>query len=115
MKTAGRSSEFSRSDLTGPRRPQNRPGGESGFYRRHTRTCTGTSQTQTIILHNDLVPQSPPALSMNTLIVSDLHLGACNSRADLVAGLLDSDFDRLVLNGDTVDSPDPRRFRPRGP
>jgi UDP-2,3-diacylglucosamine pyrophosphatase LpxH len=49
---------------------------------------------------------------MNTLIVSDLHLGACNSRADLVAGLLDSDFDRLVLNGDTVDSPDPRRFRP---
>jgi UDP-2,3-diacylglucosamine pyrophosphatase LpxH len=49
---------------------------------------------------------------MKTLIVSDLHLGACNSRTDLLAGLLASDYDRLILNGDTVDSPDPRRFRP---
>ncbi len=49
---------------------------------------------------------------MNTLIVSDLHLGARNSRTDLLAGLLEGDFDRLVLNGDTVDSPDLRRFRP---
>ena len=49
---------------------------------------------------------------MNTLIVSDLHLGARNSRTDLIAELLETDFDRLVLNGDTVDSPDLRRFRP---
>ena len=49
---------------------------------------------------------------MNTLIVSDLHLGARNSRTDLIAELLEGDFDRLVLNGDTVDSPDLRRFRP---
>jgi UDP-2,3-diacylglucosamine pyrophosphatase LpxH len=50
---------------------------------------------------------------MTTLIVSDLHLGACNSRTDLIAGLLESDFDRLVLNGDTIDRPDSRRLRPR--
>jgi len=49
---------------------------------------------------------------MNTIIVSDLHLGARNSRTDLLAELLDGDFDRLILNGDTVDSPDLRRFRP---
>ncbi len=51
-----------------------------------------------------------PDSSMNTLILSDLHLGARNSRADLLAALLKSDFDRLVLNGDIVDSPDPRRL-----
>jgi UDP-2,3-diacylglucosamine pyrophosphatase LpxH len=50
---------------------------------------------------------------MNTIIVSDLHLGARNSRSDLLAGLLAGGFDRLVLNGDTVDSPDPRLLRPR--
>jgi UDP-2,3-diacylglucosamine pyrophosphatase LpxH len=49
---------------------------------------------------------------MNTVIVSDLHLGARNSRSDLIAELLEGDFDRLVLNGDVVDSPDLRRFRP---
>ena len=49
---------------------------------------------------------------MNTIIVSDLHLGARNSRTDLLAELLDSNFDRLILNGDTVDSADLRRFRP---
>ena len=48
---------------------------------------------------------------MTTLIISDLHLGARNSRADLIADLLRTDFDRLVLNGDTVDHPDPRRLR----
>jgi UDP-2,3-diacylglucosamine pyrophosphatase LpxH len=49
---------------------------------------------------------------MKTLIVSDLHLGARNSRTDLIAELLEGDFDRLVLNGDTVDRPDLRLFRP---
>lgn len=46
-----------------------------------------------------------------TLVVSDLHLGALNSRADLFFSLLDSDFDRLVLNGDTVESLNFERFR----
>jgi UDP-2,3-diacylglucosamine pyrophosphatase LpxH len=48
---------------------------------------------------------------MTTLIISDLHLGACNSRTDLIADLLRSDFDRLIVNGDTVDRTDPRRLR----
>jgi UDP-2,3-diacylglucosamine pyrophosphatase LpxH len=47
---------------------------------------------------------------MITLIISDLHLGAFNSRTDLLAQLLASDFDRLILNGDTIDSLDLRRF-----
>ena len=46
-----------------------------------------------------------------TLIVSDLHLGALNSRTDLLASLLESDFDCLVLNGDTVESLNFERFR----
>jgi len=48
---------------------------------------------------------------MTTLIVSDLHLGARNSRTDLLGALLQTDFDRLVLNGDTVDSLNFHRFR----
>ena len=47
---------------------------------------------------------------MNTLIISDLHLGARNSRADLLQGLLADDFDQLVLNGDIVDRPDTTRL-----
>jgi UDP-2,3-diacylglucosamine pyrophosphatase LpxH len=50
---------------------------------------------------------------MNTILVSDIHLGARNNRTDLLAELLRSDFDRLILNGDTVDCMDFRRFRPR--
>jgi UDP-2,3-diacylglucosamine pyrophosphatase LpxH len=48
---------------------------------------------------------------MNTLIVSDLHLGARNSRTDLLLQLLDEDHDRLILNGDVVDRPDESRLR----
>jgi len=48
---------------------------------------------------------------MRTVIVSDLHLGARNSRTDLLGELLRSPFERLILNGDTVDCPDPGRFR----
>src|SRR5262249_2866854 len=48
---------------------------------------------------------------MTTLIVSDLHLGARNSRTDLLAQLLRGSFDRLILNGDTINSLDFRRFR----
>jgi UDP-2,3-diacylglucosamine pyrophosphatase LpxH len=46
-----------------------------------------------------------------TLILSDLHLGAYNSRRDLLSQLLESSFDRLVLNGDTVNSLNFERFR----
>jgi UDP-2,3-diacylglucosamine pyrophosphatase LpxH len=48
---------------------------------------------------------------MITLILSDLHLGARNSRTDLLAQLLRTDFDQLILNGDTIDSLNFRRFR----
>jgi UDP-2,3-diacylglucosamine pyrophosphatase LpxH len=48
---------------------------------------------------------------MITLILSDLHLGACNSRTDYLAQVLRTDFDRLILNGDTVDSLNFGRFR----
>jgi UDP-2,3-diacylglucosamine pyrophosphatase LpxH len=48
---------------------------------------------------------------MMTLILSDLHLGARNSRTDLLAQLLRSDYDRLILNGDTVNSLNFERFR----
>ena len=49
---------------------------------------------------------------MQTIILSDLHLGARNSRTELLVELLGGDFDRLVLNGDVVDTPDARLFGP---
>jgi UDP-2,3-diacylglucosamine pyrophosphatase LpxH len=39
---------------------------------------------------------------MVTLIVSDIHLGSRSSQAGLLSRLLQSDFDRLILNGDTL-------------
>lgn len=47
-----------------------------------------------------------------TLIVSDVHLGTRNSHRAPLAQLLETDFDRLILNGDTVDDLNFRRFRP---
>jgi UDP-2,3-diacylglucosamine pyrophosphatase LpxH len=47
-----------------------------------------------------------------TLIISDIHLGACNSEGEALIALLQGQFDRLVLNGDTVDHLNFRRFRP---
>ena len=41
---------------------------------------------------------------MKTLIVSDIHLGTRNCQAGLLSRLLETDFDRLILNGDTVNS-----------
>jgi UDP-2,3-diacylglucosamine pyrophosphatase LpxH len=46
-----------------------------------------------------------------TLIVSDIHLGARNSQAASLSRLLRTHFDRLILNGDTVDSLNFRRFQ----
>jgi UDP-2,3-diacylglucosamine pyrophosphatase LpxH len=46
-----------------------------------------------------------------TLIVSDIHLGACNSEGQALLALLESPFDRLILNGDLVDHVNFHRFR----
>jgi UDP-2,3-diacylglucosamine pyrophosphatase LpxH len=48
---------------------------------------------------------------MTTILVSDIHLGARNNRTDLLAELLRSEYDHLILNGDTIDRLDFRRFR----
>jgi UDP-2,3-diacylglucosamine pyrophosphatase LpxH len=48
---------------------------------------------------------------LTTLVLSDLHLGARNCRTDLLDRLLWTDFDRLILNGDTVNSLNFERFR----
>jgi UDP-2,3-diacylglucosamine pyrophosphatase LpxH len=45
-----------------------------------------------------------------TLIISDLHLGACNSNTAAIDDLLGSRFDRLILNGDVLDHHDVRRY-----
>jgi UDP-2,3-diacylglucosamine pyrophosphatase LpxH len=47
-----------------------------------------------------------------TIAISDLHLGSRVSRTDLLADLLTADFDRLILNGDTVDGLNFNRFGP---
>ena len=49
---------------------------------------------------------------MTTLIVSDLHLGSRNSQAALLAGLLQTRFDRLILNGDTINNLNLRKLKP---
>ena len=46
-----------------------------------------------------------------TVIVSDLHLGACNSQTAALSDLLHTEFDRLILNGDTLDHLNLRRYR----
>lgn len=46
-----------------------------------------------------------------TLIVSDIHLGAHNSQGPELLSLLQTDFDRLILNGDTIDHLNFARFR----
>lgn len=49
---------------------------------------------------------------LKTLILSDLHLGASNAQTEAQLEVLHSRFDRLILNGDTVDHYDFRRFTP---
>jgi UDP-2,3-diacylglucosamine pyrophosphatase LpxH len=49
---------------------------------------------------------------MTTLIVSDLHLGCRNSQAEALAELLRTPFDRLIVNGDTVNDLNLRKLRP---
>ena len=49
---------------------------------------------------------------MKTLIISDLHLGARNSMTSLLERFLLQPFDCLILNGDTIDSLNFKRFKP---
>jgi UDP-2,3-diacylglucosamine pyrophosphatase LpxH len=49
---------------------------------------------------------------MTTLILSDLHLGSRNCQAALLSGALAGDFDRLILNGDTVNSLNLKKLKP---
>jgi UDP-2,3-diacylglucosamine pyrophosphatase LpxH len=41
---------------------------------------------------------------MRTIIVSDIHLGSKNSQARWLSQLLESDFDRLIVNGDAINN-----------
>jgi UDP-2,3-diacylglucosamine pyrophosphatase LpxH len=50
---------------------------------------------------------------MNTLIVSDIHLGSRNSQAARVSRLLQTPFDRLIVNGDTVNNLNLKKFKPK--
>ena len=43
---------------------------------------------------------------MKTIIVSDIHLGSKNSQARWLSQLLESDFDRLIVNGDAINNLD---------
>ena len=50
---------------------------------------------------------------MNTLILSDLHLGSKHSHTRQILQILECEpFDRLILNGDTIHSVNLRKFKP---
>jgi UDP-2,3-diacylglucosamine pyrophosphatase LpxH len=53
----------------------------------------------------------PPV--MTTLIVSDIHLGSPNSQAGPFLRLLRTEFDRLILNGDTINNLNLKKLRPK--
>lgn len=48
---------------------------------------------------------------MKTIIISDLHLGAKNSQTSKIQSILSTSFDRLILNGDTIDNLNFKKFR----
>jgi UDP-2,3-diacylglucosamine pyrophosphatase LpxH len=41
---------------------------------------------------------------MRTIIVSDIHLGSKNSQAGWLSQFLETDFDRLIVNGDIINN-----------
>lgn len=50
---------------------------------------------------------------MRTLILSDIHLGSRNCNSQALLQLLETErFDRLILNGDTVNSVNLKKLRP---
>src|SRR5262245_55782661 len=52
--------------------------------------------------------------NMRTLILSDIHLGSRHCNAELVNEVLDQErYDRLVLNGDTINSLNFRKLKRR--
>jgi UDP-2,3-diacylglucosamine pyrophosphatase LpxH len=51
---------------------------------------------------------------MRTLILSDIHLGSRHCNVDLLNRVLDEErFDRLILNGDTLNNVNLRKLTPR--
>ena len=50
---------------------------------------------------------------MLTLVVSDIHLGSRSSQAAALSRLLESEYDRLILNGDTINNLNLRKLRPK--
>jgi UDP-2,3-diacylglucosamine pyrophosphatase LpxH len=48
---------------------------------------------------------------MKTVIVSDIHLGSKNSQAAWLSQLLNTDFDRLIVNGDTINNLNLKKLR----
>jgi UDP-2,3-diacylglucosamine pyrophosphatase LpxH len=50
---------------------------------------------------------------MITLIASDIHLGSRNSQAAMFGHLLETDFDRLILNGDIINSINFKKLKPK--
>jgi UDP-2,3-diacylglucosamine pyrophosphatase LpxH len=50
---------------------------------------------------------------MKTLIVSDIHLGSRSSQAGPLSELLETDFDRLILNGDIINNLNLRKLKPK--
>src|SRR5262245_11029002 len=51
---------------------------------------------------------------MTTLIVSDLHLGSRHCNAALLSEfLVNTSFERLILNGDTINNLNLKKFKPK--
>lgn len=48
-----------------------------------------------------------------TIIVSDLHLGSRHCNTPLLSGFLNTSFDRLILNGDTINNLNFKKFKPK--
>lgn len=50
---------------------------------------------------------------MKTLIVSDIHLGSRNCQAVPLFKLLETEYDRLILNGDTINNLNLKKLKPK--
>lgn len=50
---------------------------------------------------------------MTTIIISDLHLGSRNSQVGPLTQLLNTHFDRLILNGDTINNLNLKKLKPK--
>ncbi len=56
-------------------------------------------------------PEGP--LFMTTLIISDLHLGSRNSQVGPLTQVLNTHFDQLILNGDTINNLNLKKLKPK--